>query len=156
MIVAYNQLADIRDKHKTQRIIFCGGVYDLVHRGHIEGIAFRKSLGDILVCGLVSDERAASRKRIPVRNEQDRLLVLSEFRNVDYAFIMPLPETDITPTLQVIKTLKPDVYVEHIEHAERWSDEDRTYVESLGTDFIFDTQPKSNSTTAIIERVKQH
>lgn len=83
-------------------------------------------------------------------------MVVNAFRDVDYVFVMPLPELDTTPTLQVIKSLKPNVYVEHIENAQRWSDDDRAYIHSLGTDFVFDTQPKSNSTTAIIERIKQN
>lgn len=155
MIVTYDQLPSIRDRHRDQRIVFGGGVYDILHKGHIEGLKFRKSLGDVLVCGVVSDERASSRKRKPIRNEQDRLAVINEFRDVDYAFIMPLPEIDATPTLQVIKSLKPDIYVEYIENEQRWTDDDRIRIRSLGVDFIFDTQPKVNSTTAIIERLSQ-
>ena len=156
MIINFNQLPLIRDLHKNSRIVFGGGVYDLLHSGHTQGLTFRKSLGDILVCGLVSDERASTRKRIPVRNEQDRLLVLNQFRDIDYTFIMPLPISDISPTLQAIKALRPDIYVEYIDNKYRWSNEDHTYLNSLGTKLIFDTQPKMNSTTAIIATIKQN
>jgi cytidyltransferase-like protein len=154
MIVTYDQLPEIREKYKEQRIVFGGGVYDLLHCGHTEGLTFRKSLGEILICGVVSDERAESRKRRPVRDEKDRLMVMNAFRDVDYVFIMPLSTSKDSPTLQVIKSLRPDIYVEHIENAYRWTDKDQAYICSLGTEFIFDIQPKSNSTTEIINRLK--
>ncbi len=154
MIITFDQLQEIRNKHNAQRIVFGGGVYDLIHQGHVEGLSFRRSLGDILVCGIVSDERAHKRKRYPIRSEADRLSVINAFSDVDYAFIMPLPKPQETPTLQVIKALKPDVYVEYYENENRWADEDRAHINSLGTEFVLDTQPKINSTTKILSQIK--
>lgn len=154
MIITFDQLPEIRQKHGGQQIVFGGGVYDLIHQGHIDGLAFRRSLGDILVCGIVSDERARTRKRQPVRSEADRLRVINALADVDYAFIMPLPLVEESPTIQVIKALRPDVYVEHVGNANRWTDNDLEFINSLGTDFVVDTQPKSNSTTAILSQIK--
>ncbi|MGH7234259.1 MAG: adenylyltransferase/cytidyltransferase family protein [Candidatus Saccharimonadales bacterium] len=154
MIITINDLPIIRARHADKLIVFGGGVYDLVHWGHVEGIAFRRSLGDIYVCGVVSDERAKQRKRLPMRTESDRLAVINSFKDVDYALIMPMPKPSLTPTLQVIEKLKPDVYVEYIENQDYWSAEDRERMASLGTRLIFDTQPKRNSTTNIISRLK--
>lgn len=106
------------------------------------------------MCGIVSDKRAQSLKRRPVRSEEDRLAVVNAFRDVDYAFIMPLPKSGDSPTMQVIKCLRPDKYVEYIDNANRWTEEGRAHIAHLGTEFIFDNQPKSNSTTQIIESLK--
>ena len=154
MIITFEDLPSLREKHSDKRIVFGGGVYDLVHEGHVEGLALRRSLGDILVCGVVCDERARSRKRQPVRSEKDRLALIDAFRDVDYSFILPVSKSNETPTMQVIRTLRPDVYVEHQEHENRWTDQDKALVISLGTAFVFDTQPKRNSTTNIINHLK--
>lgn len=155
MIIAFDDLAALREKYRNSRIVFGGGIYDLIHIGHVEGLSFRKSLGDILVCGVVSDKRAKQRKRIPVRFEADRLAVLDAFRDVDYTFIMPMPRAVVTPTMQVIQRLRPDIYVEYCDNKDRWADEDRQHMKVLGTELVFDTLPKRSSTTEIIEKIKK-
>lgn len=150
MIVTYDQLPEIREEHRDKRIAFGRGVFDLVHRGHVEGLEFRKSLADILVCGVVSDEQATARKRPPSRNEQDRLVVIDAFSAVDYSFLMSSPTDDRTRTLEVVETLQPDIYVEFIENVGRWSKADLARMALAGTELVFDNQPKSNSTTSIM------
>ena len=141
------------DQHKEERIVFGGGVYDLVHEGHVAGLEERRKLGDLLVVGITSDERVRERKGVlrPIRPEMGRIAVVDAFRFVDYTFIMPMP-AQRTPTMQVIEQLRPDVFVDHHENRDRW-EIDRKYIASLGTELVFDESPKLDSTTGIIDRV---
>jgi rfaE bifunctional protein nucleotidyltransferase chain/domain len=95
---------------KTARgkIVFTNGVFDIIHRGHVEYLTEAKSYGDILVVGLNSD---SSVKRIkgdnrPVNNEDDRAFVLLSLKPVDYVVVF----TEDTP-YNLIKAIQPDVLV---------------------------------------------
>ena len=44
------------------RVIYTAGVFDLLHRGHINILWHSKQLGDVLVVGVVSDEGCAAYK----------------------------------------------------------------------------------------------
>ncbi len=93
---------------KTARgkIVFTNGVFDIIHRGHIEYLTEAKSYGDILVVGLNSD---SSVKRIkgdnrPINNEDDRAFVLLNLKPVDYVVVF----AEDTP-YNLIKAIQPDV-----------------------------------------------
>lgn len=42
-------------KSENKKIVFTNGVFDIIHRGHVEYLSEAKSLGDILIVGLNSD-----------------------------------------------------------------------------------------------------
>ena len=155
MVITFEELADIRRRHPGKTIVYGAGVFDLLHSGHIEGLNFRRSLGDILVCGVDSDERTIERKRPPVHSEKDRLYVIDTLKPVDYTFLIPPLEGSNTMSMLVVHNLKPDIYVEYKDNEWRWSQTDRDYIKSLGTTLIFDTQPKRDSTSDIIARIKE-
>jgi len=154
MITSYEHLPTIREDHRDNRIVFAGGCYDLIHEGHVEGLEWRRSLGDILVVGISNDKRIEQRKGPgrPIRPELGRLAVVAAFRAVDYAFVMPAA-SEISPTMRVLQSLKPDIFVDFQDNRDRWSTSIE-YIESLGIEFKFDDQPKRDSTTDIIERVR--
>ncbi len=90
------------------KIVFTNGVFDIIHRGHIEYLLDAKSRGDVLIVGVNSD---SSVKRIkgddrPVNNENDRAFVLLSLKPVDYAVIFE----DDTP-YNIIKVIRPHVLV---------------------------------------------
>ncbi|HEU0301521.1 MAG TPA: adenylyltransferase/cytidyltransferase family protein, partial [Longimicrobium sp.] len=62
------------------RVVFTNGVFDLLHRGHVEYLHAARALGDALVVGVNTD---ASARRLgkgpdrPVNGEDDRAFVLA-------------------------------------------------------------------------------
>ena len=66
------------DEGKTttipQRVgrVYMDGVFDMMHRGHLEAIKKCAALGDEVVIGVVSDSDCESYKRRPIIREQDR------------------------------------------------------------------------------------
>lgn len=155
MIVNFEDLADVREKHASETIVFMGGCFDIVHEGHAFGMSHCKSMADLLVVGVSRDERVRQRKgpSRPIRSEAGRLMLVDALKPVDYSFLMPMPEED-SPTLQVIKQLKPDIFMDHKENWERWTDA-ISHIEGLGTQVIFNDSPVLDSTTRIIQRFRE-
>lgn len=154
MIVNFSELPNVRERHHDETIVFCGGCFDLIHEGHTEGLAWRRSLGDVLVVGVSNDDRIMERKGSgrPIRKEIGRLAVVNAFRNVDYAFLMPSSSADHSPTMRVLHRLQPDIFADSVENEYRWQSALPT-IESLGIHMVFDDLPKRDSTSDIIRRV---
>lgn len=70
-------------------IVFTNGVFDLLHRGHLEYLEEARALGTLLIVGLNSD---ASVRRLkgpqrPLLPEADRALALTALRAVDHVVL---------------------------------------------------------------------
>ena len=76
-------------KSKNKKIVFTNGVFDIIHRGHIEYLNEARSLGDILIIGLNSDKSVKIIKgdSRPINHENDRAFVLSNLKAVDFVAI---------------------------------------------------------------------
>ena len=138
-------------KSQNRKIVFTNGVFDIIHRGHVEYLNEAKRLGDVLIVGLNSD---SSVKKIkgdsrPVNSENDRAFVLVNLKAVDYVVIF---EEDTPYTL--IKSIVPDVLVKGGD----WKTED-----IVGSDIVLDSGGKvlslkfikNYSTTGIINKISE-
>lgn len=55
------------------RVVLAGGVFDIIHPGHIYTLNAAKSLGDTLVVVIATDKTAKKMKnRIPLHNQEQR------------------------------------------------------------------------------------
>lgn len=95
-------------KNRGKKIVFTNGCFDIIHYGHIHLLEKAKSLGDILIVGLNSDESISrlKGKGRPFFNLEARLAVLKSIRYVDYVIVF---EED-TP-IDLIRNLEPNVLV---------------------------------------------
>ncbi len=142
-----NIRASLRDKKK--KVVFTNGVFDIMHRGHIEYLLKAKALGDALVVGLNSDDsvRRIKGEKRPIVAEADRAFVLSHLTPVDFVCTF----SDDTP-LKLISAVLPDILVKGAD----WNVDNivgKDVVEQAGgvvstIDFVPD-----RSTTGIIERI---
>jgi D-beta-D-heptose 7-phosphate kinase/D-beta-D-heptose 1-phosphate adenosyltransferase len=89
-----------------ERIVFTNGVFDLLHRGHVEYLAEARALGDRLVVGLNSDASVRRLKgpRRPLVSEEDRAELLRALRCVDLVVVFG----DNTPE-RLIREVRPHV-----------------------------------------------
>ncbi len=137
-------------KKEGKKIVFTNGCFDIVHAGHVDYLEKAKSLGDVLVVGLNSDE---SIKRIkgperPINIQEHRKRVLEALKPVDLVIIFD----EDTPE-RLIKEIKPDVLVKGGD----WKIENivgADFVKSYGgevktIDFVYDI-----STTKIIQKAR--
>jgi D-beta-D-heptose 7-phosphate kinase/D-beta-D-heptose 1-phosphate adenosyltransferase len=91
-----------------KRIVFTNGCFDIIHSAHIKLLQYAKSIGEILVVGLNSDEsikRLKGQER-PINYIDERSTILSCFDFVDYIIIF----NNDTP-YEILKYIKPNVIV---------------------------------------------
>ena len=76
-------------KAQNKKIVFTNGVFDIIHRGHVEYLIEAKNLGDILIVGLNSDSSVKMIKgdKRPIVAEENRAFVLANLKPVDYVVI---------------------------------------------------------------------
>ena len=109
-IISIKQFFEFQTKgcFKKQKLVFTNGCFDILHSGHVLYLEEAKSLGDILILGLNSDD---SVKRLkgedrPINSENERAIVLSGLNSIDYIIIF---EED-TP-IELIKQIQPNILV---------------------------------------------
>ncbi len=87
------------------RVVFIGGGFEIIHRGHLHTIEQAKNLGDVLVAVVARDSTIRKRKgREPATSEAGRVRLLSALRQVDVAILGA--RGDIYETLERVR---PDV-----------------------------------------------
>lgn len=101
-------LLDRFGRPRQGKLVFTNGVFDVLHRGHVEYLEAARALGDHLVVGLNGD---ASVRRLkgptrPVNAQDDRAIVLGALAAVDAVVLFH----EDTP-LRLVEALLPDVIV---------------------------------------------
>ena len=91
----------------SKKIVLAGGVFDIIHPGHIHTLNAAKALGDVLVVAIATDKTAQKmKKRQPLHNQELRRELVSCLSMVDIAMIGH--EEDIFET---VKEVKPNIIV---------------------------------------------
>ncbi len=101
-------------KQQQKKVVFTNGVFDLLHRGHVEYLSKAKSLGDVLIVGMNTD---ASVKRFkgelrPIVQQDDRAFILSQLLCVDAVCLFD----EDTPH-ELISALVPDILVKGADYS---------------------------------------
>src|SRR5207245_3607327 len=87
------------------RVVLAGGVFDIIHPGHLHTLRAAKALGNVLIVVIATDSTAQKMKnRIPLHNMELRREMVSSLSMVDYAMVGY--EGDIFKT---VKLVKPDI-----------------------------------------------
>ena len=89
-------------KRDSLRVVLAGGVFDIIHPGHIHTLKAAKALGDILVVAIATDKTAQKmKKRIPLHNQELRCELVDCLSMVDIAIVGH--EKDIFETVKMVK-----------------------------------------------------
>ena len=153
MLVTLTDLPGLREKHAGQKIVLGGGAFDILHQGHIDYLRDLRRLGDIIVIAIKSDAEIKSYKETgrPIQNEDVRAAIMDAIKYVDYVLIAPEPSgNDEPPRLSVARQLKPDMLVSVNDKWKAYESE----LAALGTQLHIMPIEKVNSTTSIVERIK--
>ena len=137
-------------RRQGRRIVFTNGCFDLLHRGHIDLLNRAKSLGDVLVVGLNSDEsmRGLMGPDRPINRLEDRARVLAALSAVDH-----LVAFDEATATDLVALVRPDVYVKGGDYTEGMVPE-APHVEAHGGTVTILPYFEDRSTAALIERIR--
>ena len=84
------------------RIVLAGGVFDIIHPGHISTLNAAKALGDVLVVVVATDNTAVKmKKRTPIHSQEQRQELVNSLGVVDLCLIGQ--ENDIFKTVNLVK-----------------------------------------------------
>ena len=88
-----------------KKIVLAGGVFDIIHPGHIHTLTAAKALGDVLVVAIATDKTAQKMKKMqPLHDQELRCELVNSLSMVDEAIIGH--EENIFET---VKEIKPDI-----------------------------------------------
>lgn len=90
-------------------LVFTNGVFDVIHRGHIQYLAAARELGAALLVAVNSDSSARQLGKGPDRPLNpaiDRLLVVAGLESVSFATTFDEPNP-----CALLKRCRPDIYV---------------------------------------------
>ena len=84
------------------RVVLAGGVFDIIHPGHISTLNAAKALGDVLVVVVATDNTAVKmKKRRPIHSQEQRQELVNSLSVVDLCLIGQ--ENDIFKTVNLVK-----------------------------------------------------
>jgi glycerol-3-phosphate cytidylyltransferase/FAD synthetase len=83
-------------------VVLAGGVFDIIHPGHISTLNAAKALGDVLVVVVATDNTAVKmKKRNPLHSQEQRQELVNSLKVVDLSLIGQ--ENDIFKTVNLVK-----------------------------------------------------
>ena len=107
---------ELRQQAKAagKKVVFTNGVFDILHRGHVEYLQKARELGDLLIIGLNSDSSVQRIKgpQRPLCSQEDRAIVLSALSCVDHIVLFD----EDTPQ-KLIESLVPDILVKGADYS---------------------------------------
>ena len=134
---------------EKKKIVLAGGVFDIIHPGHIHTLNAAKALGDVLVVAIATDKTAQKmKKRTPLHNQELRCELVSCLSMVDKAVIGH--EDDIFKT---VKEIEPNIIVLGYDqiHQEKFIDEGCKRI-NLNVDIVRLQSPVPKLSSSEIEK----
>ncbi len=131
-------VASLQNDGKT--VVFTNGCFDILHVGHIRCLREAKSIGDVLVVAVNSDQSIAANKGLEqlFYPQDERIEILEAVQYIDYLLLFGDTTVD-----NILLELKPDIHAK-------------------GTDYTVDTVPERHTVAsyggsiAIVGDAKNH
>lgn len=134
-------------RKQGQKVVLTQGVFDLIHEGHAKYLELAKSLGDVLIVGIDSDEFTRKRKgpNRPIVPQEERINMLLHLRHVDLVGIREI-DHDIG---DMIRTVRPDVLVTSSSTSDFTDEFKKTYEGYCGEIVTFPPQATTHTSARI-------
>ena len=151
-VLSLSETAAFRDSLRAQHkpLVLTNGIFDLLHVGHVDYLEKARALGRALVVGINSDESAQQLKGEgrPFVPAGERAQLIAALRCVDAALLFD----DLTAD-NLLRTLRPDIYVKGGDYADKPLPEAETARE-VGAQIVLIDYLPGHSTTALIKRIR--
>ncbi len=132
-----------------KKVVLANGCFDILHVGHVRYLEHARTFGDILIVAINSDKsmRQIKDQGRPILTENERVLLVSALRSVDYVVLFDEPDVS-----RVIEILRPAVHAKGTDYTEETVPERHKVLAYCGEVRIAG-DPKNHSTRDIIERI---
>ena len=124
-------------------VVYTSGTFDMLHANHIKMIEYARSLGDVLIVGVNTDELVASYKSQPIIPFEERIALVKALKYPDIV----IPQHSLNHADKV-KKLNFDVFVVGDDWAGKYD-----YLKDLGVDVVYFPYGKGVSSTNLKIRI---
>lgn len=143
------QITQIR---QGRTLVFTNGVFDILHAGHVTYLELARSLGDLLVVGLNSDDsvrKLGKGKGRPINTLEDRATVIAALRCVSGVVAF-----DEDTPIALLEKLRPEIHTKGGDYAPQ-SLPETPLVESYGGKVVVLPFLEGRSTTTILRKLME-
>lgn len=143
---------EIRLPRLPRPLVMTNGVFDVLHRGHVSYLHQAAALGEALLVAVNSDSSTRLLGKgldRPLNKAEDRAHVLAGLASVDMLIIF-----DERTPIELIKTIRPDIYVKGGDYDMEMLEETQV-VRSWGGKSLSIPFVNGFSTTAFVDRIRQ-
>lgn len=108
-----------QERLQDKRVVLTSGCFDIFHIGHLRFLETAKTLGDILIVCLSSDNQIRQLKgsRRPINKIEDRVSVLLSIRCVDYVLLYDEEDIHNETTLDhIMEVIDPFTWVKGMDY----------------------------------------
>lgn len=127
-------------------VVYTSGTFDMLHANHIKMIEYARSLGDILIVGVNTDELVESYKSTPIIPFEERITLVKALKYPD--IVIPQRSLDHTDK---VKKLNFDVFVVGDDWTGKYD-----YLKDLGVDVVYFPYGAGVSSTKLKERIYEN
>ena len=130
----------------NKTVVYTSGTFDMLHANHIKMIEYARSLGDILIVGVNTDELVESYKSQPIIPFDERIALVKALKYPDIV----IPQHSLNHADKV-KKLNFDVFVVGDDWAGKYD-----YLKDLGVDVVYFPYGKGVSSTSLKQRIYEN
>jgi len=124
-------------------VVYTSGTFDMLHYNHLKMIEYARSLGDILIVGVNTDELVSSYKSEPIIPFEERIGLIKALKGPDIV----IPQYSLSHEDKV-KKLKFDIFVVGDDWVGKFD-----YLEEFGVTVVYFPYGKGISSSSLKERI---
>ena len=127
----------------NKTVVYTSGTFDMLHINHLKMIEYARSLGDILIVGVNTDELVAEYKSEPIIPFEERIALVKALKYPD--IVIPQHSLDHRDK---IKKLKFDVFVVGDDWTGKYD-----YLEDMGITVVYFPYRRGVSSTSLKKKI---
>ena len=127
-------------------VVYTSGTFDMLHANHIKMIEYARSLGDILIVGVNTDELVESYKSTPIIPFDERIALMKAIKYPDIV----IPQRSFNHADKV-KKLNFDVFVVGDDWVGKYD-----YLKDLGVDVVYFPYGAGVSSTNLKQKIYEN
>ena len=127
----------------NKTVVYTSGTFDMLHINHLKMIEYAKSLGDILIVGVNTDELVASYKSEPIIPFEERIAIVKAIKGPDVV----IPQKSLDHRDKVDK-LNFDVFVVGDDWVGKYD-----YLKEMGVSVVYFPYGDGVSSSSLKEKI---